>query len=115
MVLVSPDGPLHGLPWAALPDTVLEAFLVHEYTSAAVPVPQLLPESLRGRNTPRPANEQPSLLLVGDIDFGVARTVRSRRRVVGDYRQLDGPVMLDPPRDLLGHAMGSHSSWRWRL
>ena len=67
-MLVSPDGPLHGLPWAALPGSKQGTFLVHEYAFAVVPVPQLLPQLLRGK--PRLANEQPSLLLAGGIDFG---------------------------------------------
>ena len=70
VVLVSPDGPLHGLPWAALPGSNQGTFLVHEYAFAVVPVPQLLPELLRGK--PRLANQQPSLLLAGGIDFGEA-------------------------------------------
>ena len=49
VVLVSPDGPLHGLPWAALPGSQPGTFLVHEYAFAVVPVPQLLPELLRGK------------------------------------------------------------------
>ncbi|MBV8130174.1 MAG: CHAT domain-containing protein [Planctomycetaceae bacterium] len=67
-MLVSPDGPLHGLPWAALPGSKQGTFLVHEHAFAVVPVPHLLPELLRGK--PRLASEQPSLLLAGGIDFG---------------------------------------------
>ena len=72
VVLVSPDGPLHGLPWAALPGSHPGTFLVHEHAFAVVPVPQLLPELLRGK--PRLANQQPSLLLAGGIDFGQENT-----------------------------------------
>ena len=72
VVLVSPDGPLNGLPWAALPGSHPGTFLVHEYAFAVVPVPQLLPELLHGK--PRLANEQRSLLLAGGIDFGEANT-----------------------------------------
>ena len=72
VVLVSPDGPLHGLPWAALPGSRPGTFLVHEHAFAVVPVPQLLPELLRGK--PRLANQQPSLLLAGGIDFGQENT-----------------------------------------
>jgi len=68
VVLVSPDGPLTGLPWAALPGSQPGTYLVHEYAFAIIPVPQLLPELLRG--APRSASEQPSLLLAGGIDFG---------------------------------------------
>ncbi len=68
VVLVSPDGPLHGLPWAALPGSQSGTYLVHERAFAVVPVPQLLAELLRGK--PRQANQQPTLLLAGGIDFG---------------------------------------------
>src|SRR5208337_5439602 len=47
VVLVSPDGPLNGLPWAALPGSKQGTFLVHEYAFAVVPVPHLLPELLQ--------------------------------------------------------------------
>ncbi len=93
VVLVSPDGPLHGLPWAALPGSKQGTFLVHEYAFAVVPVPQLLPELLRGK--PRLANQQPSLLLAGGIAFGEqnARDVEApagRLPPVPVYRPLPG-------------------------
>ena len=68
VVLVSPDIPLNGLPWAALPGAKEGTFLVQEYAFAVVPTPQLLPEILRAK--PRPDGEPPSVLLVGGIDFG---------------------------------------------
>jgi tetratricopeptide (TPR) repeat protein len=66
VVLVSPDGPLNGLPLAALPGAKPGTFLVQQYGFAVVPVPQLLPELL----APRWRKGQPTLLLVGGIDFG---------------------------------------------
>ena len=81
VVLVSPDGPLHGLPWAALPGSKQGTFLVHEYGFAVVPVPQLLPELLRGK--PRLASQQPSLLLAGGIDFGQKNTRDEGRQPAG--------------------------------
>ena len=68
VVLISPDGPLNGLPWAALPGSNPGTFLVQEYAFAIVPVPQLLPELLRDQ--PRRDKEPPSLFLAGGIDFG---------------------------------------------
>ena len=65
-----PTDRCNGLPWAALPGSHPGTFLVHEYAFAVVPVPQLLPELLHGK--PRLANQQPSLLLAGGIDFGEA-------------------------------------------
>jgi CHAT domain-containing protein/Tfp pilus assembly protein PilF len=66
VVLISPDGALNGLPWAALPGSKPGTFLVHEYAFAVIPVPQLLPELLRGR-TGGPI--EPASLAVGNIDF----------------------------------------------
>jgi CHAT domain-containing protein len=87
VVLVSPDGPLHGLPWAALPGSKEGTFLAHEYAFAVVPVPQLLPELLRGQ--PRRAGEQPSLLVAGGIDFGQMENRESKTR--------DGKLPPVPP------------------
>jgi CHAT domain-containing protein/Tfp pilus assembly protein PilF len=66
VVLVSPDGPLNGLPWAALPGTKEGTFLIQEHAFAVVPVPQLQPELL-GRGTGQKAD--PASLVVGNIDF----------------------------------------------
>jgi CHAT domain-containing protein/Tfp pilus assembly protein PilF len=66
VVLVSPDGPLHGLPWAALPGSREGTYLVHERAFAVAPVPQLLPELLRaGAGGP----SDPASLVIGNVDF----------------------------------------------
>ena len=79
MVLVSPDGPLHGLPWGALPGAEKDTFLIQdEYAFAILPVPQLLPDLLRAK--PRPAKERPSLLLVGGIAFGDEKARSGEKR-----------------------------------
>ena len=96
VVLVSPDGPLHGLPWAALPGSKQGTFLVHEYAFAVVPVPQLLPELLRGK--PRLANQQPSLLLAGGIDFGEQNA-----------RDAEAPAGKLPPVPVYGPLPGTES------
>src|SRR5207248_7102429 len=47
VILVSPDGPLTGLPFAALPGEKPGTFLVEDgYAFATIPVPQLLPPLL---------------------------------------------------------------------
>ena len=74
-VLVSPDGALGKLPLAALPGRQPGTYLIEERAIAIVPVPQALEELLagrEGRGGPSPAapDRGPSLLLVGDVDFG---------------------------------------------
>lgn len=63
-VLISPDGVLSRLPWAALPGKERDAVLADDYALAIVPVPQLLLATGRGR--PRGTD----CLLVGEVDFG---------------------------------------------
>jgi CHAT domain-containing protein/Tfp pilus assembly protein PilF len=67
-VLVSPDGAVARLPLAALPGSRPDAYLIEELAIAVVPVPQLLPELLAAQ--PGTDKAEPSLLLVGDVDYG---------------------------------------------
>ena len=66
MVLLSPDGPLTQLPFAALPGKDLDKYLIEEVALAVIPFPQMLPELLAAVHKPA-ARE--SLLLVGGVDF----------------------------------------------
>ena len=71
VVLISPYGPLTGLPFAALPGKKLGTFLLEERAIATIAVPQLLPDLV----APPAEGQKPpsaSLLLVGNIDFGKA-------------------------------------------
>jgi CHAT domain-containing protein len=67
-LLVSPDGALARFPLGALPAREPGRYLIEEVPLAVVPVPQFLPELL-GDSASLAA---PSLLLVGDVDFGAA-------------------------------------------
>lgn len=67
-VLVAPDGVLNNLPLAALPGAKPGTYLLEEQAIAVVPVPQLLPGLLAPRE--RAAEAPPSLLVLGDVDFG---------------------------------------------
>ena len=67
IVLISPDGELAKFPWIALPGNAPGKFLIEERTIAVIPVPQALPELLAKRIV---ADAAPSLLLVGDVDYG---------------------------------------------
>ncbi len=65
-VLVSPDGILARMPFGALPGKKPGTYLIEERAVAVIPVPQLLREVL---NTDDSAKSEPSLLLLGDIQF----------------------------------------------
>jgi CHAT domain-containing protein/tetratricopeptide (TPR) repeat protein len=65
-VLVSPEGPLHRLPFGALPGKAPGTHLVAEVAVAAIPVPRLLCALLA--DTASVAD--PGLLLVGDVAYG---------------------------------------------
>ena len=93
-VLISPDGILGGLPWAALPGASPGTHLIDSFGIAFVPVPQLLP-SLTAVVT-RPGGHQ-SLLLVGDVDYGV---------------HPEAPSTLDAENmQAMGLARGSQGIW----
>jgi len=68
MVVLSPDGVLGLFPWAALPGREPGRYLIEEKGLAVVAVPQLLPELLAPRES-----APPSLLLVGDVNYGDSR------------------------------------------
>ena len=79
---------VHPSSWAALPGSEAGTYLVRDYAFAIVPTPHLLPEVIREGNRKRPAGEQPSLLLVGGINFGRGRGRREdpRRPLAGNSR-----------------------------
>jgi CHAT domain-containing protein/tetratricopeptide (TPR) repeat protein len=78
VVLISPDGVLSGLPWAALPGSKPGTFLVHEHAFAVIPVPQLLPDSLQSGMG---GSIEPASLAVGNIDFdAMSRLVPGAQR-----------------------------------
>jgi CHAT domain-containing protein len=66
-VLISPSGELARFPWAALPGKEPGKYLLEERAIAVIPVPQQLPALLAERPT---ETVDPSLLLVGDVDYG---------------------------------------------
>ncbi|MBV8076029.1 MAG: CHAT domain-containing protein [Planctomycetaceae bacterium] len=73
-VLVSPDGALGLVPLEALPGKAAGSYLIEEYTLALVPVPRMFGAGAAvAADGPKPAlarAEAPSLLLVGDVDYG---------------------------------------------
>jgi CHAT domain-containing protein/Tfp pilus assembly protein PilF len=71
IVLISLDGVLASVPFAALPAKEAGHFLLEEVTLAVVPLPRLLPALLQEKAAPAAAGSE-SLLLVGDIDYGAS-------------------------------------------
>jgi CHAT domain-containing protein/Tfp pilus assembly protein PilF len=65
-VLISPDGLLARVPWAALPGRRVDSFLLEERAIALAPIPQLLPGGQARQDPPA------ALLLAGGIDFGAS-------------------------------------------
>jgi CHAT domain-containing protein len=67
VVLVSPDGALASVPFAALPGKKASTYLIEDVALAVVPVPAMLPEMLRPVDKAK--RLKPSLLVVGDVDY----------------------------------------------
>lgn len=71
IVLISPDGAVAQLPFAALPGDRPDKFLLHEFAFATIPVPQLVPRMFAARPVPVSGPDaDASLLLVGDVNYG---------------------------------------------
>jgi CHAT domain-containing protein/Tfp pilus assembly protein PilF len=66
-VLISPDGPLAALPFAALPGKKPGTYLIEDVALVVVPVPQLIPEMLKPVDKTK--RLKPSLLVVGDVNY----------------------------------------------
>ncbi len=65
-VLISPDGVLGTVPFAALPGRKAGSYLIEDVALATVPVPQALPGE-------KPAGRlDPSLLVVGGVDYDLS-------------------------------------------
>jgi CHAT domain-containing protein len=62
-ILVSPDGALGRIPFPALPGSKEGSYLLEEVALAVIPVPSSVPDLLKKQAL------EPSLLLVGDVDF----------------------------------------------
>jgi CHAT domain-containing protein/tetratricopeptide (TPR) repeat protein len=69
LVMISPDGFLNQIPLAALPGREAGTYLVEEMQLVTVPVPRELTALLKAGGT-NPSASNPSLLVVGNVDFG---------------------------------------------
>jgi CHAT domain-containing protein len=95
VVLLSPDGVTAQFPWPALPGKAPGTFLIEDTAIAIVPIPRMLPELLAAHEPAAQASGKadvaPSLLLVGDVNFGAdpgasALAIDDRGAAVGDER-----------------------------
>jgi CHAT domain-containing protein len=81
MVLIAPDGLLNQLPFAALPGKEAGKYLIEERAVVVIPLPRLLPQMLE---TARKSNKlsEPTLLLLGDVDFSAAAAVSAKEQQI---------------------------------
>lgn len=86
-ILISPDGPLSFVPFSALPGTAKGRFLIEEVSIAMMPVLQMLPRILAA-GPPR-IEAQPSLLVVGGIDFGKGKVFSPLPGTREEARQIE--------------------------
>jgi CHAT domain-containing protein/Tfp pilus assembly protein PilF len=114
-VLLSPDGVVATLPFAALPGKEAGTFLLEELTLAVVPLPRLLPSLLAEKTAPAlPSLE--TLLLVGDIDYGAAAgkteqvASRSAVRTGGAQR-----MHFEPLKETRGEILALRDSFEERF
>ncbi|WP_144058892.1 CHAT domain-containing protein [Rhodopirellula sp. SWK7] len=66
-ILVSTDGPLGRLPFVALPGRAEGSYLIEDHRIAMVPVPQMIPSLVAGRERHKLPKH---LLVMGDVDYG---------------------------------------------
>jgi CHAT domain-containing protein len=87
LVLISPDGPMNRLSWAALPGSKKGTFLIQDYAFAIVSVPQLLPELRKSRTS---SQGETASLAVGDVDFDAAPDTAARAKRENHFPALRG-------------------------
>jgi CHAT domain-containing protein/tetratricopeptide (TPR) repeat protein len=79
MLLISPDGVLGTVPFAALPGSKAGTYLIEGLAVAVVPAPAVVPQLLRP--VPEKGRLSPSLLVVGGVDYdGGAAPPGGRRK-----------------------------------
>lgn len=81
VIYLSPDGPLAAIPFAALPGTSPDRFLIEEKSILVVPAARMLVDAKPTQNS------EPSLMVVGQVDYGAApgnvASTSSKRRLGG--------------------------------
>ncbi len=72
-ILISPDGAVARVPFAALPTQDGERFLIEDLTLSIVPMAQLLPQILS--TNAGLSQSEPKMLVIGGIDYGSVEAV----------------------------------------
>jgi CHAT domain-containing protein/tetratricopeptide (TPR) repeat protein len=94
-VLISPDGIVSRIPFAALPGSKPGQYLIQEKQLAIIAVPQELPGLLQSRRK-KEGPEAPTMLLAGAVDFDAApgriqiATADDRARLTETSQRLQG-------------------------
>lgn len=107
---ISPDGVLALLPLGALPGKSPASYLLEDYAISLAPVPQLLAQV-----SPKEHKTAPSLLVLGDVDYGASPGDTSPELVSRSaYRGGDGSSFADldetgPEIDAI--AQRFHRTW----
>lgn len=102
LVLISPDGPLATLPFAALPaDKEGATYLIERVALAIVPVPQMLPSLLAQR--PRPSRTKSAALLVGAVNFDAEGQASAKGKLNREADSLQVASALAPRGSTDGH------------
>ena len=87
IVLISPDGVLNQVPLVALPGEKPGSYLIEETKLAIVPVPRLLlPNARSVANKGAASDAKPSLLVMGDVNYGGSPGKTDAVLVAGDSR-----------------------------
>ncbi len=106
-IVISPDGPLLGCPFPAIPMKDKSEFLIERNSLSQVPAVGLIPELLRPRG--RPA--VPKLLAVADVDYNLA-PAKTTSKTEPTWTQDRAPFRKLPPSNgkvdlLFKHAFPS--------
>jgi CHAT domain-containing protein/tetratricopeptide (TPR) repeat protein len=97
VVLISPDGVLNQIPLGALPGDSPGRYLIEEIKLATVPVPRLLLRNLEHTATNDKSQDagRESLLIVGDVSYGVSKVGSQAGSIGGGPGKADGVAVAD--------------------
>jgi len=123
-VLISPTGPLGQFPFAALPGSQPDTYLIEDHLLVHVPVPRLLASRMMSTvsevrsvaDTTASKKEQYELLLLGDVDYSRNRG-GARQRTPDQEKRFPGELiaMVESPGfqgNQMRAALSFDSQWK---